>query len=144
MATCRGPTASDLRRLNRFTRSDWRWLRSRARRDGSIQVGKFNAGQKLNAALSGGAILVLFGTGMVMYLPDAVRLSWRTGATLTHDWFALAVGLLVLGHVTYALRDPEALRGMRTGEVSIDWARTEHLRWAEEVIPPPNREETCP
>ena len=40
---------SDVRRLNRFTPSDWRWLRSRSRRDGGIAVGKFNAGQKLNA-----------------------------------------------------------------------------------------------
>jgi formate dehydrogenase subunit gamma len=52
----------DLRRLSRFTPGDWRWLRSRSRRDGSIKVGKFNAGQKLNAALSGGAIAVLLGT----------------------------------------------------------------------------------
>src|SRR5450432_2928536 len=52
----------DLRRLNRFSPTDWRWLRSRRRRDGSILVGKFNAGQKLNAALSAGAIIVLLAT----------------------------------------------------------------------------------
>lgn len=45
---------SDMRRLNRFSRADWRWLRSRKRRDGTIPVGKFNAGQKLNGALSAG------------------------------------------------------------------------------------------
>lgn len=128
---------TDLRRLNRFTPSDWRWLRSGNRRDGSIRVGKFNAGQKLNAALSGGAILVLFGTGIIMYFPDLTRLSWRTGATFVHDWFALAVGLLVLGHISYALKDAEALRGIRTGEVSIDWARAQHRAWADGATPPP-------
>jgi formate dehydrogenase subunit gamma len=126
---------ADLGRLNRFTAADWRWLRSRKRRDGSIPVGKFNAGQKLNAALSAGAILALFGTGIAMYFPHLARLSWRTGATFVHDWFALALGLLVLGHLYYAIRDPEARRGMRGGYVSAAWARAEHSQWAAEVAP---------
>ena len=124
---------ADLRRLNRFTPADWRWLRSRSRRDGTIPVGKFNAGQKLNAALSGGAIVVLLGTGIVMYFTGPVPLSWRSGATFVHDWFALALGLLVVGHIFYALRDPEARRGMRTGRVSRRWARAEHAAWVDEV-----------
>src|SRR5262249_53797469 len=50
----------DLRRLNRFTPDDWSWLRGRDRRAtvggrGIYPVGKYNAGQKLNAAFSGGA-----------------------------------------------------------------------------------------
>jgi formate dehydrogenase subunit gamma len=124
---------NDVRRLNRFTPSDWRWLRSRKRRDGSLPVGKFNAGQKLNAALSGGSILVLLGTGLLMYFPDLARLTWRTGATFVHDWFALALGLLVVGHIVYAIKDPEARRGMRTGQVSALWARDEHGEWAAEA-----------
>jgi len=123
----------DLRRLNRFTKADWRWLRSRTRRDGAIPVGKFNPGQKLNAALSTGGIVVLLATGIVMYYPDLVRLSWRTGASFVHDWFALAIGLLVIGHISYAMRDPESRRGMRTGRVSAAWARDHHRMWADEV-----------
>jgi formate dehydrogenase subunit gamma len=123
----------DLRRLNRFTPADWRWLRARNRRDGSIKVGKFNAGQKLNAALSGGAIAALLGTGIIMYFPGLTRLPWRTGATFVHDWFALAIGLLVTGHIFYAFNDPEARRGMRTGRVSASWARAEHAAWVDEV-----------
>jgi formate dehydrogenase subunit gamma len=124
---------ADLRRLNRFSPADWRWLRSRTRRDGSIPVGKFNAGQKLNAALSTGGIVVMLLTGTVMYFPDAVRLSWRTGASFVHDWFALAIGLLVFGHITYAMRDRESRRGMRTGLVSTGWARAHHSEWAAEL-----------
>jgi formate dehydrogenase subunit gamma len=125
---------AELRRLNRFTDADRRWLRSRTRRDGRIPVGKFNAGQKLNGSLSAGAIAVLLLTGVVMLSPDLAPLSWRTGATLMHDWFALALGLLVLGHITFALRDPVALRSLRTGTVHRDWARREHPAWAAEVI----------
>ena len=123
---------ADLRRLNRFTPADWRWLRSRSRRDGAIRVGKFNAGQKLNAALSAGSILVLLGTGVILFFPGLTRLAWRTGATLAHDWFALAFGLLVLGHITFAVRSPEARRGMRTGQGPLAWARREHPAWADE------------
>ena len=124
---------SDVRRLNRFTAADWRWLRSRSRRDGTIPVGKFNAGQKLNAHLVAGSTLVLLGTGAVMYWTGLVRLSWRSGATFVHDWFALGLGLLVIGHIVYAMRDPEARRGMRRGRVSTRWARAEHGAWADEV-----------
>jgi formate dehydrogenase subunit gamma len=127
----------DLRRLNRFAPRDRRWLFSRSRRDGSIKVGKFNAGQKLNGALSGGAIAALLGTGTIMYFPGLTRLSWRTGATFVHDWFALAVGLLVIGHIFYASKDPEARRGMVTGQVSDSWAYAEHAAWADEMLSSP-------
>ncbi len=126
----------DLRRLNRFGPHDWRWLRSKRRRDGTFGVGKFNAGQKLNAALSGGAIAVLFLTGAVMYFTRWTSLSWRSGATFTHDWFALGLGLLVVGHVCFALRDPISLRSATTGRVPLAWARNEHPGWAAEVAGP--------
>jgi formate dehydrogenase subunit gamma len=124
---------TDLRRLNRFTPHDWRWLRSSTRRDGEIPVGKFNAGQKLNAALSAGSIGVLLATGIVMYLTTLTRLSWRSGATFLHDWFSLGLGLLVFGHIVYALRDSEAMSSMRRGFVSLRWAQREHGEWAKEV-----------
>ena len=135
---------ADLARLNRFTPSDWRWMRSRTRRDGSIRVGKFNAGQKLNAALTAGAILVLLGSGVLMYYPGLARLSWRTGATFVHDWFALAIGVLVLGHIAYAIKDREARRGMRTGRVSARWAHAEHAAWAEDVDVVPDQDDPLP
>ena len=133
---------ADLRRVNRFSPADWRWLRSRNRRDATIPVGKFNAGQKLNAALSGGAIVVLLATGTLMYVPDVARLSWRTGATFVHDWFALALGLLVIGHISHAMRDPGSRRGMRSGSVTTTWARTHHAAWLDELLaaePSPTR-----
>ena len=128
---------NDLGRLNRFARHDWQWLRSRDRRDGHLPVGKFNAGQKLNAALSAGAVGVLLASGTIMYFSHLARLSWRSGATFVHDWVALALGLLVVGHVMYALRDPDSLRSMRTGRVPLRWARREHDEWATELAGAP-------
>ncbi|WP_375503093.1 cytochrome b/b6 domain-containing protein [uncultured Jatrophihabitans sp.] len=124
---------ADLRRLSRVTPGDRRWLRSKTRRDGRIRVGKFNGGQKLNASLACGSILVLLGTGVLMYFVGLAPLAIRTGATFVHDWFALAVGLLVVGHVYFAMKDAEARRGMRTGRVSREWAAQEHADWLAEV-----------
>lgn len=118
--------------LNRFTPSDWQWLRSRDRRSGRIPVGKFNAGQKLNSAFTLGWILVMLLTGSIMffnsYFPDDIR----TGATFVHDWLTLLIVVVVGGHLYMAMGDAEARVGMRTGEVSKDWAKREHAEWVSE------------
>ena len=127
---------ADAAELDRFTARDWQWLRSPARRDGTIPVGKFNAGQKLNGSLSAGASAVLLLTGAVMYLTTLTPVAWRTGATLVHDWTSLAFGLLVVGHVHHALRDPTAMRGIRTGTVPLRWALHDHRAWVEQLLGP--------
>ena len=125
--------------LNRFLPADWEWLRSRDRRSGRIKVGKFNAGQKLNASLTLGALIVMFGTGMVMFWSSLFTDSIRTGATFVHDWTALALGLLVLGHIWMAFNDATARVGMRTGTVPLAWAEREHGAWAAEMVSDPRR-----
>lgn len=136
----------DARRLNGFTSRDWAWLRSRARRDGTIEVGKFNGGQKLNGALSVGSIGALLLSGLVMYFSHLTPLPWRSGSTFVHDWFALALGLLVVGHIVMASGDPYAMAGMRSGRVPLRWARQEHAAWAREVAgdPPAAPDDTVP
>ena len=127
---------ADAARLNRFSPNDWAWLRSRDRRSGRIPVGKFNAGQKLNAAFTLGAVIVMFATGLVLawneFFPDDIR----TGATFTHDWLALVIAIMAAGHIAMALKDPMARVGMRTGEVSTEWAAREHDAWLAEVSGP--------
>jgi formate dehydrogenase subunit gamma len=120
----------DVQRLNRFSPSDWTWLRSKDRRTGRLPVGKFNAGQKLNANFQLGAILVMLLTGSVMRFANHWPIAWRTGATFVHDWAAYAILAVVLGHIYMAVRDPHALAGMRTGYVPERWAKREHSSWA--------------
>lgn len=125
---------ADLGRLNRFGPHDRQWLRAVRRRDhrpASRPAGKFNAGQKLYAAWIAGAVLVMAGTGLLMWFTGLAPLMWRTGATFVHDWLALAVGIVLGGHIAKALADPEARRGMRTGSVERQWARREHPLWRE-------------
>ena len=121
----------DVSALNRFEPVDSAWLRDRDRRSGRLPVGKFNAGQKLNAALAAGGVLVMVGTGSIMQWPQIWPLFLRTGATFVHDWVAFFLLLLVAGHLWFASRDPVARRGMRTGAVPVTWARREHRAWAD-------------
>ena len=119
----------DFRRLSRWSPSDRRWLRSRGREAGD-QVGKFNAGQKANAAFIAGMIPVMLATGSIMRWFEPFPLSWRTGATFVHDWTAIVTWLVVAGHIFVALSQPQALRGMLTGRVARGWAEDHHPRWA--------------
>jgi formate dehydrogenase subunit gamma len=120
---------ADLRRLNRFVPHDRTWLRSALRRSGPRPAGKFNAGQKLYAGWLAGAVLVMLGTGLLMWFTHLAPLTWRTGSTFVHDWLSLALGIVVAGHIAKAWADPEARLGMRTGFVGREWAEREHGEW---------------
>jgi formate dehydrogenase subunit gamma len=119
----------DLHQLGRFDDQDRRWFRRATR--ATARLGKFNPGQKLNAAFLGSAIVVMLGTGIVLKWFSLFALRTRTGATFVHDWTALAIWLAVGGHIFFALRDPDALRSMLRGWVPTRWARTERPRWYE-------------
>lgn len=131
---------ADLGRFNRWTADDRRWLRltfqpriERHARRNELLTGKFNAGQKLNAAFTGGVIVVMLATGAVMHWYSPWPLSWRTGASFVHDWLALAVAVVVAGHICYALADPDALRSMFTGKISGRWAQRHAPGWLIEL-----------
>jgi formate dehydrogenase subunit gamma len=121
----------DLGELNRFSSDDFRWLRSRGA-DPTVRLGKFNPGQKLNAAFVGGALVTMLATGLVLRFFTPFPLAWRTGATFIHDWTALALGLAITGHVYLAICDPDALRAMVSGTIPAWWARQKRPRWYEE------------
>ena len=131
---------ADLRRFNRWSHQDRLWLRSAFQNAGrrralhaQLEIGKFNAGQKLNAAWTAGAGLVMLGTGLIMRWYHPWPLSWRTGATFVHDWTALAIGVVVVGHIWMAVGDQEALRAIFRGRVSRDWARRHAPAWMREL-----------
>jgi formate dehydrogenase subunit gamma len=122
---------ADVRRLNRWSADDRRWLRTRGR-DRKVRIGKFNAGQKLNAAFVAGAIPVMLATGLIMRFPSHFSLSWRTGSTFVHDWVFLGLAVAITGHILFAVNDPLALRAMVRGWIPRSWARNHAPRWLEE------------
>ena len=122
---------TDLGRLNRWSRDDARWFRRSQRPQ--VALGKFNPGQKLNAALIAGAAVVMLGTGSIMKWFALFPLDWRTGATFVHDWFAFGIWIAVLGHIAFAVRDGDALDAMLGGTVPASWARKKAPLWYEEL-----------
>jgi formate dehydrogenase subunit gamma len=121
----------DFTRISRWSTDDRRWWRRAQRAD--VQIGKFNPGQKLNAAFLGGALVVMLMSGSIMRFFSPFPDTWRTGATSVHDWFALGIGISLIGHVMFATRDPIAMRSMRSGPVPEPWARAHWPRWYREV-----------
>jgi formate dehydrogenase subunit gamma len=120
--------------FDRFDDDDVRWLGWAVTRRGTEPpAGRFNAGQKLNAALVAGLMVVFTVSGVLIYLQEtdaAVR--GRTSAILVHDiatWIAVP---LIIGHLYLALVNPStrpSLRGMVLGTVRRDWARRHHPKW---------------
>jgi formate dehydrogenase subunit gamma len=123
-----------LRDLDRFDEDDLLWLRRVPR-----PQGRFNAGQKLNAALTG-AFAVLFAvSGALLWLGER-NTSFRFASTiLLHDGLMYISLVLVAGHLYLALIYPttrHALRGMTRGSVRRDWALEHHAKWLERAEPP--------
>jgi formate dehydrogenase subunit gamma len=122
----------DISRINRWTADDRRWWSRRTR--ARAQLGKFNPGQKLNAIFIGAAIVLMLGTGSIMRWFEPFPDSIRTGATFVHDWTFITLFVVILGHVMFALADPDSLRSMVRGWVPEQWARRERPRWWAEVV----------
>jgi formate dehydrogenase subunit gamma len=118
---------ADLHDLGRWSAADRRWLRRSTR---VAPQGKYNGGQKLAAALFGGLLAMQLLTGALMNWNRRFPDDWRTGATFMHDWGYLALFVLVMGHIERALREPELMTAMRTGDVPRAWAERERPQWA--------------
>lgn len=131
-----------MRDLDRFDRDDARWLLGMSRvwrRAPPPPQGRFNAGQKLNAALVGGLMVLMFVTGVLMLVGERDTRYRFAGTVLVHDWATWMLVALVAGHLYLALihrSTRHALRGMVVGDVDRDWARRHHAKWAEEAGDP--------
>jgi formate dehydrogenase subunit gamma len=121
---------STARELERFDHDDLRWLRGR----GAPQ-GRFNAGQKINAALTA-AFTVLFGvSGLLLWFGEQDTRYRFASTVILHDGLMYVSLLLLAGHLYLALIHPatrHALRGMTLGSVSADWASRHHAKWKPE------------
>jgi formate dehydrogenase subunit gamma len=121
----------DLRRVNRWTRDEIAWLWALGRKAPRV-VDKFNPGQKLNAIFVGGAIVVMLTTGIVLRWFQFFPVSWRAGATFVHDVFAVAIFIVVIGHIIFALAHRDAMRAIVKGWVTEGWAARHAPGWLRE------------
>jgi len=115
------------REIDVFDADDRRWLRGRP-----APQGRFNAGQKLNAALTA-AFAVLFAvSGALLWLGER-NTRFRFDSTIVlHDVLTYVFVALLVGHLYLAVVHPttrHALRGVTLGTVREDWAREHHPKW---------------
>lgn len=127
-----------------LTDADQRWLEVRARgilggRGTEPPVGRFNAGQKLNALASAAATAALLVTGVVLGVNYVQKDILTVGAVnAVFPWHTLVSFVtipLVIGHIYLAALHPgtrESLRGITSGIVRRDWAARHHPTW----VPP--------
>ncbi len=133
----------DARELLTFRLDDYLWLQHRVLRAAGLRsvgprVGKFNAGQKVNAVLSTAAAAILMGTGVVLGVNywDKALVDVDLAAALFrwHTLFSLLLIPLVAGHLYMAVINPgtrESLRAVTSGRVLRSWAERHHGAWAE-------------
>ena len=120
----------DLRRFSYWTRAEISWLRSFAK--SPLDADKFNPGQKANALFIGGTMVIMWVTGYILQWFRFFPVSWRTGATVTHDFFAFLIFVVVVGHIVMALSHREALVSSLKGTISDEWAEQHAKTWLRE------------
>ncbi|MGA8681811.1 MAG: cytochrome b/b6 domain-containing protein [Acidimicrobiales bacterium] len=121
----------DLRRFDRWTAADWDWFHPKRRP--RAPLGKFNGGQKAEAAFVGGGMVVMLATGVLMRFAPPSWINWQQGANLVHDIGFIAIAIGVVGHIYIALNSPEQLKSMLTGRISRSWAAKRTPIWVKEA-----------
>jgi formate dehydrogenase subunit gamma len=120
------------RELESFDRDDLQWLRGRR-----APQGRFNAGQKINAALTA-AFTILFGvSGLLLWFGEQDTRFRFASTVILHDGVMYASLVLLVGHLYLALIHPStrhALRGMTLGDVRVEWAAQHHSKWKPEGV----------
>src|SRR3954451_20507405 len=120
------------REVDRFDRDDFRWLLGRK----PAPQGRFNAGQKLNAALTAAFTLLFLVSGLLLWFGERDTRFRFASTVVLHDGLMYVALVLLVGHLYLALIHPatrHSLRGITRGTVREDWAERHYPRWA----PPP-------
>ena len=111
------------------------WLR----RQQPAPQGRFNAGQKVNAALTASFTVLFLVSGLLLWLGERDNRFRFASTILLHDGLMYVSVALVLGHLYLALvcrPTRHSLRGMTVGSVRYDWAREHHRKWIENADRP--------
>lgn len=128
-------------RLNLWERTDSVWMgRLRdvlAARDENLpEVGKYNAGQKMVFWLMSLLILVLFGSGLVIwheYFAPYFTIAQSRAAMLVHAIAAVAIICVWIVHVYAAIWVRGTISAMTRGRVTGGWAWRHHRKWLRDL-----------
>jgi formate dehydrogenase subunit gamma len=117
------------RELDGFDRDDLRWLLGRR----PAPQGRFNAGQKLNTALTAAFTVLFLVSGLLLWFGERDTRYRFASTVVVHDGLMYVSLALLVGHLYLAVLHPatrHALRGITVGTVSEDWAARHHPKWS--------------
>lgn len=128
-------------KYNLFAKTDLTWFRNVTSVIGNkhgdrLQIGKYNAGQKVLFWLIMLSIVVLLVSGLIMwraYFAHLFPIPVLRLAILAHAVAGIGLILLILGHIYLAIWVRGSITGMVTGYVSRAWVRQHHDRWYDEL-----------
>ena len=120
-------------------RDDRRWLMQTHKyamhdESGLPEPGRFNAGQKSMFWIQCLCAVILLGSGIVLWWPEAMSRQWRLIAIVLHPASAvLSMAGIIIHFYMATIATPGSLRGMVQGWVSKDWAKAHHPKWHREI-----------
>ena len=117
--------------IDRFDGDDLRWLAGRR----PAPQGRFNAGQKINAALTAAFTVLFLVSGLLLWFGERNTQLRFASTVVLHDGLMYLSLVLLLGHLYLAVIHPatrHALRGVTVGTVSEEWAARHHAKWKPE------------
>ncbi len=98
------------------------------------EAGRFNAGQKMLFWVQAVAALLLFASGLILWLPEMMPRGLRLAAILVHPAVAIvSIGGIIVHIYMGTAAVPEAFRGMIQGWVKPGWAASHHPKWFREI-----------
>jgi len=132
-------------RLNLWTNRDNAWMARLSAVLGNhaeeheelVEIGKYNAGQKVVFWSMSILIIVLISSGLVIwdqYFADYTTVGQKRIAILAHSLAAVTIICVWIVHVYAAIWVRGTIRGMTRGSVTGGWAWRHHRTWLRELV----------
>ena len=131
--------------LNFWRREDTVWMKNLGKvinnkEEGLPELGKHNAGQKLVFWGQSILILLLFGSGIVLwdvYFEQYTTVDQKRLAAVVHALCAIGAILIWIVHVYAAIWVKGTLRAMTRGSVTRGWNWKHHRKWFRQEVEKP-------
>ncbi len=131
--------------LNFWNRDDTIWMKNldkviNNKEEGLPELGKYNAGQKLVFWGQSILILLLFGSGLVLwdvYFEDYTTVDQKRMSAVVHALCAIGAILIWIVHVYAAIWVKGTLRAMTRGSVTPGWSWKHHRKWFRQEVEKP-------
>ena len=129
-------------RANLWKGEDGTWMRRasdvlRGHEEKLPEVGKYNAGQKLYFWMMSVLIIIMIGSGLVLwdqYFAEYTSVEQKRAAVLIHAVGAIVSICIWIVHVYAGIWVRGTIRAMVKGSVTGGWAWRHHRKWLRELV----------